>query len=33
MNVYTKTDSWSKERKDEFKLRQWMPVDKEGENA
>ena len=32
-NVYTKTNSWSKERKEEFKLREWMPLNEKGTEA
>lgn len=32
-NVYTKTNSWSKERKEEFKMREWMPMNAKGIDA
>lgn len=33
VGFFTKTASWSKERKEEFKLREWMPLNEKGENA
>ena len=31
--VYTPTKTYSKERKAEFKLREWMPLNEKGEDA
>lgn len=33
VGFYTKTKSWSKERKAEFKLREWMPLNEKGTDA
>lgn len=33
VGFYTKTATWSKERKEEFIKRQWMPLNDKGENA
>lgn len=33
VGFYTNTNSWSKERKEEFKLREWMELDKKGING
>lgn len=33
VGFYTKTNSWSKERKEEFKLREWMPMNEKGVDA
>ena len=33
VGFFTKTASWSKERKEEFRLREWMPLNEKGENA
>lgn len=33
VGFYTNTATWSKQRKEEFNLRQWMEVDDKGENA
>lgn len=33
VGFYTPTNSWSKERKEEFKLREWMELDKKGVNG
>lgn len=33
VGFYTKTNSWSKERKDEYKLREWMPINEKGIDA
>ena len=33
VGFYTKTASWSKERKEEFKLREWMPLNEKAENS
>lgn len=33
VGFYTKTNSWSQPRKDEYKLREWMSIDERGENA
>ena len=33
VGFYTKTNSWSKERKEEFKLREWMPLNEKGTEA
>ena len=33
VGFYTPTNSWSKERKEEFKLREWMELDKKGING
>lgn len=33
VGFFTKTASWSKERKEEFKLREWMSLNDKGINA
>lgn len=33
VGFYTKTATWSKERREEYKLREWMPLNNEGEKA
>ena len=33
VGFYTNTSTWSDKRKEEFKLREWMEIDKKGENA
>ena len=33
VGFYTKTNGWSKERKEEFNLRKWMPLNEEGTDA
>ena len=33
VGFYTKTASWSKERKNEYKLREWHPINDKGVNA
>ena len=33
VGFYTPTSSWSKERKDEYKLREWMPLNEKAELA
>ena len=33
VGFYTKTATWSKERREEYKLREWMPLNDEGEKA
>ena len=33
VGFYTKVNSWSKERKEEFKLREWMPMNEKGTDA
>ena len=33
VGFYVPTSSWSKERTEEFKLREWMSIDEKGENA
>lgn len=33
VGFYTKIDSWSKERKEEYKLREWMELNKKGIDA
>lgn len=33
VGFYTPTSSWSKPRQDEFKLREWMPLNTKGEEA
>lgn len=33
VGFYTKIKSWSKERKEEFKLREWMPLNEKGTDA
>lgn len=33
VGFYTKTASWSKERKEEFTLREWMPMNEKGVDA
>ena len=33
VGFYTKIASWSKERKEEFKMREWMPLNSKGEQA
>lgn len=33
VGFYTKTESWSDARKEEFKLREWQEIDAKGENA
>lgn len=33
VGFYTKTKSWSKERKSEYKLREWMPLNEKGTEA
>lgn len=33
VGFYTCTNSWSKERKEEYKLREWMELNNKGENA
>ena len=33
VGFYTPTNTWSKERKAEYKLREWMPLNEKGESA
>lgn len=33
VGFYTPTNTWSKERKAEYKLREWMPLNEKGEHA
>ena len=33
VGFYTKTASWSKERKEEYKLREWMSLNEKGVDA
>ena len=33
VGFYTPTNTWSKERKAEYKMREWMPLNEKGENA
>lgn len=33
VGFYTKTATWSKQRQEEFKLREFMPLNEKGENA
>ena len=33
VGFYTATNVWSKERKEEFKMREWMPLNEKGEKA
>lgn len=33
VGFYTKTATWSKERREEYRLREWMPLNDEGEKA
>ena len=33
VGFYTATNVWSKERKEEFKMREWMPLNEKEENA
>jgi len=33
VGFFTKTNNWSKERKDEYKLRKWMPLNEKGGKA
>ena len=33
VGFYTSTETWSKPRQEEFKLREWMPLNGKGEKA